>query len=81
MKMDDTKAGDDAVALREKIAKAHWESERSQLLAEHDYGPWPPTAGAYGWEEDDAEAICAMRRTAADAILQAVTPMKGEGTP
>lgn len=41
----------------EQLAKALWDARRVIRAedSEDDDGPWPPTAGAFGWQEDDAE--------------------------
>lgn len=55
------------------IAEVAWNAARARSLAEgeDDSGPWPPTAGQYGWQEDDAEACRETEIAKAEAILAA----------
>ena len=61
---------------REMVAAAAWNAARAIGLAdgEDDAGPWPPTAGQFGWQEDDSEACRNVELAKADAAIAALRP-------
>lgn len=64
----------------EEVARIAWEAGRAWSLemGEEDYGPWPPTAGQFGWQEDDSEACREAERHKAQAILAAMEPRRAD---
>lgn len=61
---------------REMVAAAAWNAARAIGVAdgEDDAGPWPPTAGQFGWQEDDSEACRNVELAKADAAIAALRP-------
>lgn len=70
-------------SAREEIARTAWEARRKFIAVdvgeEDDMGPWPPTAGEHGWQEDDAEHVREAQLAEADAILALRLSSGGQG--
>lgn len=62
-------------ALLDALAAAAWNEARRFDLEEdasEDSGPWPPTPGAFGWQEDDSAKYLESRPNEARAVLVAL---------